>query len=158
MVTAELGATAAAPLIGTTKSFPGTGYCKTYGCSHITTVPLSTNLKHFTYSLKPEFPGYPANQAFVVRDGTRAVSAGLRIGGQDWVFGPDFHGTRQLADLIALTTGKRPTNAWVSNLKCQNIQDGGAALNKHQGTNRTYTVACVVSPGMGFVNFDVSIY
>ncbi|GGL15942.1 hypothetical protein [Deinococcus radiotolerans] len=145
-------------MIGTATSFPAATFCKLYTCEHQTTVPLSSTLKSYTYGLRPESPGLPASQAFVLRDGTKVVSAGLWLGAQDWPFSETFFETSILSDLIGLATGKRPANTWTSKLKCRDIDDGGAALNTFQGVNRAYTVACVTSPGRGFVNFNVSVY
>lgn len=150
----------AAPLLGSTAAFTNGPYCARNSCALTSIFPLTANLKMYEYRLKPQFEEMPAAIASVIRDKGKVISVTYRVGAQDGPFraDSDSHETRQAADLIEVATGKRPTNAWLSKVKCRDFMPEGVMPNMHQGSNRTYTVTCTTSPDRGFWWYLLTIY
>lgn len=152
----SLSSAVAAPMLGSSASFPETAFCKNQGCKHYYTLQHTPALKEYVYSMAPDQYGLETGTTRIYRNNAAVVSASYSTGAQD---NPMLSEStyKHVGGLINLMTGKMPSRDYLMNLNCESAPNL-PAVTKYQGVGKMYTLSCVAYPLTGAWMYVYNVY
>lgn len=140
------GVAGAAPLLGTSRSFFESSFCRAYHCAFTSREPLTSNIVDYRYRLAPS--GDATDESLptlsVIRINNVVTSIGFATGAQDDLLSPGSNLARMWTSVVSLATGTAASQASLIRLEraCE-------AANGAESTLRLagFTVGCVNTGG-----------